>query len=134
MTAGLPGTAIGGLFYLANSLLMPFRELMLTLRGRSSQQRWRVIAVQGMIAAGVILSMLLMGWIIGLIFEAAGYVPFKRLIPSSSFVSHFNVLWLSPLVITSIILSGVLFSVHLLRFILWAVSFAKTALSGKSQA
>ena len=32
MTAGLPGTGIGGLFYLVSALLMPVRELWLVVR------------------------------------------------------------------------------------------------------
>ena len=35
MTAGMPGTGIGGLFYLLSALLMPLREL------------WRLVASGG---------------------------------------------------------------------------------------
>jgi hypothetical protein len=34
MTAGLPGTGIGGLFYLVSALLMPFVTLFRAMRGR----------------------------------------------------------------------------------------------------
>jgi len=44
MTVGLPGTGIGGLYYFVLVLLMPFREVYLTLRGRSSVERWRQVA------------------------------------------------------------------------------------------
>lgn len=44
MFAGLPGTGIGGIFYLLLTLWMPFNELRLTLEGRSSRERWVFIA------------------------------------------------------------------------------------------
>ena len=44
MFAGLPGTGIGGIFYLLLTLWMPVHELYLTARGRSSAERWRFIA------------------------------------------------------------------------------------------
>jgi len=40
MTAGIPGTGLGGLFYFLLIVLMPFREFVLTLRRRSSLARW----------------------------------------------------------------------------------------------
>ncbi|MCI0366032.1 MAG: hypothetical protein L0Y44_06520 [Phycisphaerales bacterium] len=43
MTVGLPGTGIGGLYYFVLVLLMPFREACLTLRGRSSVERWKQV-------------------------------------------------------------------------------------------
>lgn len=57
MTAGLPGTGLGGLFYLVLSLLMPLRELYLTTRGRSSRARWRIVSTQLAIALGIIAAM-----------------------------------------------------------------------------
>ena len=44
MTVGIPGTGLGGLFYFLLVALMPFYELLLTLRGRSSLARWRRVA------------------------------------------------------------------------------------------
>ena len=57
MTAGLPGTGLGGLFYLVLSLLMPLFELYLTARGRSSRARWRFVLTQLAIALGIIAAM-----------------------------------------------------------------------------
>ena len=57
MIVGLPGVGIGGVFYLALVAWMPFRELRLTLRGRSSARRWRRVWFQlgltGAILAGL---------------------------------------------------------------------------------
>jgi hypothetical protein len=44
MNAGLPGTGIGGVFYLVSALFMPFFELFKTLRGESNLERWRDVA------------------------------------------------------------------------------------------
>ena len=71
MTAGLPGTGIGGLFYLISALFMPFRELVLTARGRSRLERWRSVASQTIIALGIILGIWLMGWALGYVIAIA---------------------------------------------------------------
>lgn len=62
MNAGLPGTGIGGLFYVLLALLMPVRELYLTARGRSSRERWRVVLGQVAIALGIVASLAVTGW------------------------------------------------------------------------
>ena len=43
MGAGIPGTGMATLFYLISAVLMPLRELVLTLQGRSSWARWRLV-------------------------------------------------------------------------------------------
>jgi hypothetical protein len=117
MTAGLPGTGIGGLFYLISALFMPLRELVLTARGQSSLERWRRVAIQTIIALGIILGIWLMGW-------ALGYVIAIASASMHNFGAHWvltpvNVIRLAPVVITSLTLAGVLLSVHLLRLVLW---------------
>ena len=62
MTAGLPGTGIGGVFYLLLAVLMPFRELVRLLRGKSSVQRWAVIATQWGYVTAIGLTMWLEMW------------------------------------------------------------------------
>ena len=54
--AGLPGTGLGGLFYLALALWMPLAELPRTLRGRSSRARWRHVSTQFALACGIVAS------------------------------------------------------------------------------
>lgn len=53
-SAGLPGTGLGGLLYIALALAMPFHELYLTIRGRSSLDRWKLVAKQFAIACGIL--------------------------------------------------------------------------------
>lgn len=69
MTAGLPGTGIGGVFYLISALLMPLFELVLTLRGKSSFARWRLVIRQLVMAAGILGGMWVLGAVAGIIFE-----------------------------------------------------------------
>jgi len=57
MVVGLPGTGIGGLFYLLMTLWMPFHELYVLARGKSSLARWRFIAFN-LLMVGAILSCL----------------------------------------------------------------------------
>ena len=51
--AGLPGTGLGGVFYVLLALWMPLAELPRTLRGRSSRERWGRIASQFALACGI---------------------------------------------------------------------------------
>lgn len=53
-SAGLPGTGLGGLLYIVLALSMPFHELYLTMRGRSSLDRWKIVAKQFAIACGIL--------------------------------------------------------------------------------
>jgi hypothetical protein len=59
MTAGLPGTGIGGLFYLVSALLMPFVTLVRALRGRP------VAPGEAFRQAGVAVGILVAMWITG---------------------------------------------------------------------
>jgi hypothetical protein len=62
MTAGLPGTGLGGVFYLLSAFLMPFVEVVNTLRGRSSLRRWRMVAQQFGILVGIVSAFWATGW------------------------------------------------------------------------
>ena len=46
MTAGLPGTGIGGLFYLLLAVYMPVREFFRLMQKRRNLGRWGFIALQ----------------------------------------------------------------------------------------
>ena len=60
--AGLPGTGIGGFFYLMMAFLMPFMELWQTIQGKSSWKRWKLVIRQVIIASGVIGGVEAAGW------------------------------------------------------------------------
>ena len=61
MTAGLPGTGIGGLFYLVCALLMPFVTLVRAVRGRP------VAPGEAFRQAGTALGILVAMWTTGLL-------------------------------------------------------------------
>lgn len=69
MTAGLPGTGIGGLYYLLLVLLMPLRELFLFFRGQSSWPRWRVVGLLILIVTGMIAALRAQVWFISWVFS-----------------------------------------------------------------
>ena len=50
MTAGVPGIALAGIFYLLCALTMPVVEVVRTLRGTSSLARWSVVWRQASLA------------------------------------------------------------------------------------
>lgn len=54
--AGLPGTGLGGLFYVVLALVMPLVELYRTARGRGSRDRWRQVGTQFALACGILVS------------------------------------------------------------------------------
>ncbi len=62
MFAGLPGTGIGGIYYLLLVLLLPFRFLARAIRGRARPGEARLV-VRGLLFAGAILAALwAQGW------------------------------------------------------------------------
>ncbi len=67
MSVGLPGTGVGGLFYLISALCMPFREAYRAAGGRSDRRSRGVVVRQTVIALGVLGGIWLAGWLIGLL-------------------------------------------------------------------
>jgi len=63
VAAGLPGAGIGGFFYLASALLLPFRSLI--RRARGMRVAWRRVLTQTGLACGILGGIWLAGWIIG---------------------------------------------------------------------
>ena len=67
MTAGLPGAGIGGLFYLASSILLPVRSLWRRLRGRPDAVPLRQQLHSALIALGIIGGLWVAGWVLAFI-------------------------------------------------------------------
>ena len=114
MTVGLPGTGIGGLFYLVTALLMPVRELGLTLRGRSNGKRWRSVVLQVALAGGIIGGLWATAWGLTRLCPAAMHTTMQ-----TARLHVVSTLGLTPALITGIILVGLLLGVELLRLCLW---------------
>ncbi len=82
MVAGVPGTGIGGIFYLLSALLMPFIELIKTFAGKSSKKRWKLVSKQMFLACGMLVGFWLTGWILGMI------LPKEQLLLSFGAATH----------------------------------------------
>lgn len=65
MIAGLPGTGIGGIYYVFAAIWMPFRELLARLRGKRKPARWGLIAGQILLAVSVTAVMWITGDLLG---------------------------------------------------------------------
>jgi hypothetical protein len=119
MTAGLPGVGIGGIFYLASALLMPFRSLAAVIGGRPADARWPIALRQASLAAGILgalwLTGLALGWIIATVLPEA-----TRVVAGGSATAGqvHNVVRTSALLLSFGTLGAVLFMVQLLRVLL----------------
>jgi hypothetical protein len=67
MTPGVPGAGIGGLFYLASTVLLPFRSLVRRLRGQPDSLRAREAMYSLAIASSVVAGLWLTGWVLALL-------------------------------------------------------------------
>ena len=126
MNAGLPGTGIGGIFYLASALAMPFREAYRRVRGRSpGGGNWRVVAAQLAIASGILGAMWVTGWLLGLALAAA-----RPITALGTSLPPGNVLRTASVALALGTLAGVLAGVELLR--LWVHRDRRASLPGKA--
>jgi tetratricopeptide (TPR) repeat protein len=71
MTPGIPGTGIGGLFYMFSALALPLREGYRRVSRGVAAVRWRVIALQQLLAGGILGGMWTTGWLLGLLVSTA---------------------------------------------------------------
>jgi len=110
MMAGLPGTGIGGFFYLLTTLWMPFRETGRALRGQSSRERWSVVGLQGALALGAIASIWMTGWLLALVIPPAW-------INDHANVLRTNILRIAPIILQAAVLGAVFVGVHVLRLL-----------------
>lgn len=63
MTAGVPGTGLGGLFYILAALFLPVRGAIQKLRGHHVS--WSIIARLTGLAVGVFIGIWATGWLLG---------------------------------------------------------------------
>jgi tetratricopeptide (TPR) repeat protein len=111
VTAGLPGTGIGGMFYLISALATPLREGYLRVRGRNSR-RWRLVVAQTAIAGAILAGLWTTGWLLGLALRAS-----RRILPAAITPHPGNLLPAVALLFSIGTLAVVLLGVELLR--LW---------------
>ena len=114
MTVGLPGTGIGGMFYMLSALAMPLREAYRCARGREARAgTWPLVAEQTAITAGILASMWMTGRLV-----ARALVAARRLVPfavlRTGATLHGNVLRATMLALTLGTLTAVLLGVEVL--------------------
>jgi len=116
MTAGLPGTGIGGLFFILSAFFMIVVELQRTIRGKSSLARWRMVGRHAGVAAAMVAAVTATIWLVHrLLFPAAtdaGATASK----ASSGLTHAIVPFL-PVLITLAVLMLVLLTSYLAKFV-----------------
>jgi hypothetical protein len=111
MTAGLPGTGIGCLFYLVSALCMPFIELYMTCRGRSSRQRWKLVATQLGLALGIAGGFWVTGWCLGQL------LPAKQVLSLQGTGEALNVIAITSFLMSGAVLVCVLIGIEVLSMI-----------------
>lgn len=114
MVAGLPGTGIGGLFYILLVLQMPFRECWMTVTGRGSLVRWRDVGRHVALAASIVgalwIEAMVLIWILARVkSQVAGSWLESKIVSATAAVPP-GIGW-SPVVL----LTGIIILVHILR-------------------
>ncbi len=108
MIAGLPGTGIGGMFYLLSAFLMPLYEINKRLRSKSRRRgNIKLIAEQWAISLGMLAAF----WVTGLVLGALLGNPQAASLGVKNLSAH-NVFRFQPLFISFGILFFVLAFVH----------------------
>ncbi len=108
MTVGVPGTGIGGIFYILAALLAPIRSL---LRRRNSLRAERGILTRlFLLGLGVVLGIFVTGWVLGFLIgpvasaaAAAGTRGFSR--PEIQNVVRWAALFASVLMLGLVLLA-----------------------------
>lgn len=118
MVAGLPGTGIGGLFYLALVVWLPLRELVLTCRGHSSPARWRAIGGLWLLVGAMVGVVFVQAWAVEESCEwLAAHTPPDSVLHSASVMAEQS--WAASFALLPVyILAAVLVAVHGLRLML----------------
>ena len=110
MNVGLPGTGIGGLFYLLMALVMPIMELGNTLLGRSTLDRWKLVLRQVILASGVVLGLVATGWLLNHALPRHAAISLHAVNKQAT-----HVLGVTPTKLTVMMLAAVLLAVEVLR-------------------
>lgn len=99
MNVGLPGTGLGGLFYLLTALAMPLVEFIHALHGRSTRARRHLAIRQFWLALLILLVFTAEFWLLAHIFSAAQGIAPDLLVQSEQIWGKGTI---SPLMMTVI--------------------------------
>ena len=116
MTAGLPGSGIGGLFYIVCALLMPFIEFGQTLRGRSNPERWKNVARHSGLAWAIVVVVERSVWFVRIGLERLTASPagdVAEVVADSAQGPQ-----VAPFIVTAACLTGILLGAIVLRLAL----------------
>lgn len=128
MFAGLPGTGIGGVFYLLLTMWMPIHELYLLYRGRSTRARWRFIAGRWAIFSVVIFVMWVQIKLLKGIFPQGGSKAAAELADTVGVqlnTSSGSGVLVSSSMYAAFVLIGVIATVHMIRLGFWYKAYLK---------
>jgi hypothetical protein len=113
MNPGMPGTGIGGLFYVLSALWMPICEVWRRSRGKTSV-RWFLIAKQFAIAVGVVAVMSGVFWALD-----SALILYHATQHSADQIDAARTLRISAMLMAVGVLVSLLSVVHLARLFLW---------------
>lgn len=108
MTAGIPGTGIGGLFYIVAALLAPLRK---------PWQRNPTSITLLLLAAGVLVGIFATGWLLGFVLGPAAPAPVDAPAGWASHAAVVNVVRWAALFASFMMLGAVLLAVQVLRLV-----------------
>jgi len=109
MTVGIPGTGIGGLFYVVAALFAPLRK---PARGQAADSASLLL-----LAFGILAGIFLTGWLLGFVLGPTASVRFAAGSEGISPVVTGNVLRWASLLASVLLLTGVLLAVQIARLI-----------------
>jgi hypothetical protein len=121
MIAGLPGTGIGGLFYMLLALWMPANEVINILRGRANPTNTQLVKDHLFLTLCIVTAVIATGWVAGLLavlilFGSSGTGITGTNIAGANRVPIENFLHIAPIILTSLTLLAVYLAMHLSRF------------------
>jgi hypothetical protein len=116
MTAGLPGTGIGGLFFILSAFFMIVVELQRTVRRKSSLARWRIVGRHAGVAAAMVASVTVTIWLVHSLLFASASKSGTAGGKTSSSLAH-EIVPFSPVLITLAVLMLVLLTSYLAKFV-----------------
>jgi hypothetical protein len=127
MTVGMPGSGIGGLFYLLCALMMPLCEMWRTLRGRGTWAGWRAAVFQAGLALMILAVLWATAWGLGILIDAPESSPTQAstIDGRRSGTTLPRVLGYSVLTVSFVTLAAILGSVQLLRVWAWLTAPAR---------
>jgi MFS family permease len=109
MTVGIPGTGIGGLFYIAAALAAPFR--------RSARKKAAAVAHLGFLGLAVLSGIFVTGWLLGFVLGPAASTQLAEGTARFSGPESENIVRWASLLASILLLAAVLLAVQLARLI-----------------